>query len=388
MLCILFSYLTILRYGFIFIASFSSIYIYRYDNYAQFIVTLLLYMFLVVLDRFTHKLSTKKLLLCIDIIFSVWLCHTYGYLMFFISLSSLFVYVFLLHRGTLWLMLSVHLILLNVSFQYEQALWIICINSTFILTAVLLSLLQYSTNSHKDLIQLYDELRKEHYELDETRKRLVEFTHQVEATAQTGERERIARHLHDHIGHRLIRVKMMMEAAIQIMPSNYSQGMDLINQIRDQLSGSMDDMRDTVKKMRPATSLTEEYAIDRLLEETGRATGIHTNLKVKGIPTLLYPSLQIVLFRNAKEAITNALRHGNATSVEVILTFANGEVCMAVSNTGEISPLSSTNSRQQGMGLSGMEERVKLVGGRMHILWEYPFTIVTTLPVYKKNEVI
>ncbi|OAB41830.1 sensor histidine kinase [Paenibacillus antarcticus] len=384
----MFSYLTILRYGFIFIASFSSIYIYRYDNYAQFIVTLLLYMFLVVLDRFIHNLSAKKLLLCIDIIFSVWLCYTYGYLMLFVSLSSLFVYVFLPHRGTRWLMLSIHLILLNASFHHEQALWIICINSTFILTAVLLSLLQYSTKSHGDLITLYDELRKEHYELDETRKRLVEFTHQVEATAQSGERERIARHLHDHIGHRLIRVKMMMEAAIQIMPSNYPRGMDLMNQIRDQLSGSMDDMRNTVNKMRPATSLTEEYAIDRLLEETGRTTGIHTNLKIRGIPIPLYPSLQIVLFKNAKEAVTNALRHGNATSVEVILTYDDGEVCMDVSNTGEISPLSSVNTRQQGMGLSGMEERVKLVGGHMRIQWEYPFTIVTTLPVYNKNEVV
>ncbi len=345
-------------------------------------------MFLVVLDQFIHKLSAKKLLLCIDIIFSVWLCHTYGYLMFFISLSSLFVYVFLLHRGTRWLMLSVHLILLNVSFQHEQALWMICINSTFILTAVLLSLLQYSTKSHEELIRLYDELRKDHYELDETRKRLVEFTHQVEATAQSGERERIARHLHDHMGHRLIRVKMMMEAAIQIMPSNYPHGMDLMNQIRDQLSGSMDDMRNTVKKMRPATSLTEEYAIDRLLEETGRATGIHTNLKVKGIPILLYPSLQIVLYKNAKEAITNALRHGNATAVEVVLAFGDGDVCMSVSNTGEINQPPIPNTGQQGMGLSGMEERVKLVGGRLYIQWEHPFTIVTTLPVYNKNEVI
>lgn len=346
-------------------------------------------MSLVVLDRFIHKLSAKKLLLCIDIIFSVWLCHTYGYLMFFISLSSLFAYVFLLHRRTRWFMLSVHLILLNVSFQYEQALWMICINFSFILTAVLLSLLQYSTKSHADLIRRYDDLRKNHYELDETNKRLVEFTHQVEATAQSGERERIARHLHDDIGHRLIRVKMMMEAAIHIMPTNYPQGMNMMIQIRDQLSGSMDDMRNTVKKMRPATSLTEEYAIDRLLEETGRATGIHTNLKVKGIPILLYPSLQIVLFKNAKEAITNALRHGKATAVEVIITFEDGQVSMSVSNTGEITQLTTNmNSRQQGMGLSGMQERVKLVGGSIDIQWEYPFTIVTTLPVYKKNEVI
>lgn len=388
MLCILSSYLHILRYSLIFMAGFSSIYIYRIENYGPFILTLLLYMFLVVLIRFTHTLSAKKLLSCIDIIFSVWLCHTYGNLMFFVSLSSLFVYVLLPHRLTRWMMLSVHLILLNVSFQHEQALWIICINVTFVLTVVLLSLLQHSTKSNEDVIRLYDELRKEHYELDETRKRLEEFTHQVEATAQSGERERIARQLHDDIGHRLIRVKMMMEAAIQIMPSHYDQGMDMMVQIRDQLSGSMDDMRNTVKRMRPATSLRDEYAIDRLLEETGRETGILTSLKIEGIPFLLYPSLQIILYKNAKEAITNALRHGNATAVEVILTFSEGEVCMSVSNTGSTTQPPYKNIGQQGMGISGMLERVKLVGGCMVIQREDPFTIVTTLPVYKKNEVI
>ncbi|OAB37713.1 hypothetical protein PMSD_09160 [Paenibacillus macquariensis subsp. defensor] len=384
------SNLNTLRYGLIFITAFSSLYIYRYDHYGTFIVTLLLYMFLVVMDRFIHNLSAKKLLLCIDIIFSVWLCQTYGYLMLFISLSSLFVYVFLPHRETRLLMISVHLILLNLVFQHEQPLWIICINLTFILTAALLSLLQRSTKHHKDVIHLYDELRKEHYELDETRKRLVEFTHQVEATAQSGERERIARQLHDDIGHRLIRVKMMMEAAIHIMPTNYPQGMNMIIQIRDQLSGSMDDMRNTVKRMRPATSLKDEYSIDRLLEEIGRETGIHTTLTIEGVPFLLYPSSQIILYKNAKEAITNALRHGKATAVEVILTFGVGEVSMSVSNTGEITqPTTIMNSRQQGgMGLSGMQERVKLVGGSIDIQWEYPFTIVTTLPVYKKNEVI
>jgi len=265
----------------------------------------------------------------------------------------------------------------------------ICINFAFILTAVLLSLLQYSTKSHEDLIRRYDDLRKKHYELDETNKRLVEFTHQVEATAQSGERERIARQLHDDIGHRLIRVKMMMEAAIHIMPTNYPKGMNMIVQIRDQLSGSMDDMRNTVKRMRPATSLKDEYSIDRLLEEIGRETGIHTTLTTEGVPFLLYPSSQIVLYKNAKEAITNALRHGKATAVEVILTFGVREVSMSVSNTGEITQSTTNmNSRQQGMGLSGMQERVKLVGGWIDIQWDYPFTIVTTLPVYKKNEVL
>lgn len=363
-------------------------YIYQYDNNGIFIFTLLLYLLLVVMDRFTLNHSAKRLLSSLEILFSVWLCYTYGYLMLFVSISSLFVYVRLPHRLIRLVMLSSHIFLLNITFQHEQPLWIICFNFILLLTAALLGLLQLSVTRHDVTIHLYDELRRKHYELEETRKRLVEFSHHVEASAQSGERDRIARQLHDEIGHRLIRIKMMMEAAIQIMPSNYPKGMEMMLQIRDQLSDSMDDMRNTVKRMRPPTSLKDEYAIDRLLEETGRETGIHTSLTIEGDPFLLYPSLQIVLYKNAKEAITNALRHGNASSVEITLTFGNGEVGMYVRNNGVITLPSYTNTRQQGMGLSGMQERVQLVGGRIDIQWEHPFTIATILPVYKNKEII
>ncbi|MFD2881148.1 histidine kinase [Paenibacillus rhizoplanae] len=60
---------------------------------------------------------------------------------------------------------------------------------------------------------------------------------------------RIARQLHDDIGHRLIRVKMMTEAAIHTLPAAPETGLQMMNQIRDQLSGSMDDMRAALKRI-------------------------------------------------------------------------------------------------------------------------------------------
>jgi len=368
---------------------FVSMYLYSYDNNGQFTLFMLLYLSLAVLEQFIHNLSAKRLLLCIEIIFSAWLCSVYGHLMLYISLSSIFSYAFLPARTLLRLMpFGIHLTLLNVAFQYEQPLWIVSTNLIFLLTATLISLLKYTTGSREEVIILYDELRKKHYELDETRKRLVEFSHQVEVAAQSGERERIARQLHDDIGHRLIRVKMMMEAALQIIPTDYHRGYDMMLQIRDQVSDSMHNMRNTVKKMRPVTSLNEEYAIDRLLENVGRETGIHTNLAIEGTPFPLYPSIQIVLYKNTQEALTNALRHGKATSVEVLLDYRDNEIRMSVSNNGVVNELPDQSSKQLGMGLSGIQERIQLVGGSVDIQWGYPFTVVTRLPVYKNYNIL
>ena len=383
------SYLTAIRYSIIILSAFISIYIYPHENYGKFTLIMLLFLSLAVLERFLHNLTAKRLILCIEVIFSVWLCSTYGHLMLFVSLSAILSYTFLPAVSLLRLMaLGIHLALLNLVFLNDEPLWIIVTNLIFLIVAILLSLLKHSAGDRDEIIHVYDELRKKHYELDETRKRLVEFHHQVEGAAQSSERERIARQLHDDIGHRLIRVKMMMEAAIQIMPTDAPRGYDMMLQIRDQLSDSMDNMRNTVKRMHPLTSLKDEYAIDRLLENIGRETGVHTSLTTHGTPFPLYPSIQIVLYKNAQEALTNALRHGQATSIEVLLDYLDNEIRMSVSNNGIVGESIGQSKKQLGMGLIGMQERIQLVGGSVDIQWAYPFTVVTRLPVYRSGEII
>lgn len=199
---------------------------------------------------------------------------------------------------------------------------------------------------------------------------------------------RIARQLHDDIGHRLIRVKMMTEAAIHTLPSAPDTGLQMMHQIRDQLSGSMEDMRAALKRINHTPQLEGAYALDRLLEEVGRDTGIATSYTVQGIPYPLYPSLQVVLYTNAREAITNALRHGKADSVWISLTYTDHEVSMEAGNNGRLpeeDPLHKLH-HGGGMGLKGMTERSVLIGGTLELRLQPQFTVITRLPVYRQPE--
>lgn len=199
---------------------------------------------------------------------------------------------------------------------------------------------------------------------------------------------RIARQLHDDIGHRLIRVKMMTEAAIHTLPAAPETGLQMMNQIRDQLSGSMDDMRAALKRINPAPQLEGAYALDRLLEEVGRDTGVSTSYTVQGIPYPLYPSLQVVLYTNAREAITNALRHGQASSVWVEVTYTEHEVRMETGNNGKLPEEEALYKLHHtgGMGLKGMHERSALIGGTLELRLQPQFTVITRLPVYRQPE--
>ncbi|OBZ07860.1 hypothetical protein A8L34_24825 [Bacillus sp. FJAT-27264] len=379
--------LTFLRYGLIVIPALITMHIQEYADYELFTLHLLILLLLVVMEG-RLPLAFRALLSGSEMLLTAWLCSQYGPLMIFPAISSLLFYSQLQPRQVPVVFATVHLIALNAAFYSSSQLALASIDLAFLLAACLMVLLHRAKHGQAETLFLYDELRKRHFELDEARTRLQQFAAQVENTAQSEERVRIARQLHDDIGHRLIRVKMMMEAAIHTLPASPDAGMALMLQIRDQLSASMDDMRAAVRRINYAPQLEGAYALDRLLEETGRDTGIVTSYKVEGMPFQLYPSLQVILYKNAREAITNGLQHGKATTISIRLAYSPSEVTMEISNNGLLPHDKNRLQSRGGMGLKGMEERTSLVGGTLELRLEPEFALITRLPVYKQTEIL
>ncbi|MGG4481074.1 sensor histidine kinase [Paenibacillus illinoisensis] len=367
------------------------------------------------------------LLILAEMLWSCWLIAVYGPFMLFLSLSILYVYMYRLEGTSRWLMLGAQLVATNIALHWQYAPpqellpWFasdpteskfpfleetagkVVGNLILVLTAALSWQGSRMASSRGQLEQVYDELRSKHYELQDARAQLLLFTKQLEGVAQEEERTRISRQLHDDIGHRLIRTKMMSEAALLTLPLDTEQGTEMVRQIRDQLAASMDDMRATLHKLRSSSYVSEAYALDLLLEEVGRETGVKTRYEVRGSSRELYPSMQIVLYKNAKEALTNALRHGNASTITVEVEFGEHEVCMSVSNDGVIKAKQSARAQPEGaqsnrssaadsgpsgMGHEGMRLRTESIGGRLEIRQAYPYTVTTRLPMMKKTDLI
>lgn len=382
-----------LRFGLILIPAAAGLYVTPIDHYGRYTLFILLFLALAVLGRFVSASPVMMASVLLEFMVSGWLCQQYGLLMVFISLSTACIYLVLSNTLIRCLLLGVHFFVLNVSLQHDDTLWITTANLLLLLMAAFVGILVHASGSREETLRLYDELKRKHYELQDARSRMLQFAYQVEEAAQAEERTRISRQLHDDIGHRLIRVKMMMEAVIHTIPQDTAKGMEMLHQIRDQLGASMDEMRSAVKRLNPGKQMTDAYSLDRLLEETGRETGIRTGLRTEGLPYPLYPSQQVVLYKNAREAITNAIRHGHADRVEVLLIFGDQEICMEVSNNGKAVPeealiADSSGTIKHGMGLSGMLERTKVVGGTLDVRRQTPFTVITRLPVYRKSEIV
>ncbi|OME91658.1 MULTISPECIES: sensor histidine kinase [Paenibacillus] len=382
--------LTYLRYGLILLPAAADIFLQQLDNYGEYMVYILLFLAITVLSRFLPSPAYLKAAALLEIPLSLWLCHQYGFMMVFLSISTLCVYLPLLQQpGRLCLALG-HLLLLNMAITDYDALLLTTANLLFLFVAVTFNHIHEMHQKQVDHIQLYDELKRLHFQQDEAGRQLLQFAHQVESAAQAEERNRISRQLHDDIGHRLIRIKMMMEAALHIVPQDSGRGMDMLHQIRDQLGESMEQMRSAVKQMNPVRRITDDYSLDRLLEETGRETGIETDLILQGIPYPLYPSQQVVLYKNAREAITNAIRHGEAKRIQIILHYGDQDVRMEVSNDGTVQEPAGHEAApdHQGIGMSSMLERTQVVGGTLEVRRTVPFTVITRLPVYQKREIM
>ncbi|WP_145414134.1 sensor histidine kinase [Paenibacillus xylanexedens] len=366
---------------------------------------------LAVANRFTRSGAGQSLLILIEIMWASWLMALYGPFMIFVSLSVLYVYMYRLGGSIRWFMLGIQLITTNLALYWHVATpttlslgtvevqmntmsWFsdsvklsIGVNLLLWMTAALSWQGAKAAHRRQQLEHVYDELRHKHYELQEARAQLLLFSKQLEDAAQAEERIRISRQLHDDIGHRLIRTKMMSEAALLTLPLNNEQGTELVKQIRDQLAASMDDMRNTLHKLRPDFHASDAYALDRLLEEVGRDTGIQTHYEIIGQPHALYPSMQIVLFKNAKEAVTNAIKHGKATSIRLQLAFGHQEIRMSISNDGSTHSLLDT-SVTTGLGHEGMRQRTQFIGGTIEVQSVAPYTVITRIPITNKMNLL
>ncbi|MNI05873.1 Sensor histidine kinase DesK [compost metagenome] len=333
------------------------------------------------MQKIVKRMQLQPLIIFFEMGLSTWMSLHYQGIMFFTLYLTMFVYLQVIHDRFKWIYLPLQFIALQIAIFHRPPVFHAIADLLFITFVLILIYLSRSDQSKSQIEQLYDAIRNKHYELDEARNRLIEYAKQVQTMTQNEERNRISRDIHDDLGHKLIRLKLMTDAAIHIIPSDPTRGMEMIHSVRDQLAESMELMRTTVRKLQPEKHTLHTYSLETLINGIGTTNGIQVFYQIHGLPYLLYPSHEFILYRNAQEAITNAIRHGSASEVYIELLYEPQQVIMQISNNGN----TTNNLKTKGLGLSGMEERTQLVGGKLALNTDMYFTVTTTLPTRHKS---
>jgi signal transduction histidine kinase len=197
-------------------------------------------------------------------------------------------------------------------------------------------------------------------ELEEAHKQLRAYAAQVEALAVAEERNRLAREIHDSLGHYLTAMTMQLQAAGKLIGGNPQRAAESIAKAEEMARQSLAEVRRSVAALRtsPVNATPLNDAMDALVQNL-REEGLVVTFTSQGNPVLLPLPIKTALYRAAQEGLTNVRKHANASAVDVILVYQAEQVTLTVTDNG----IGRRNQEQAGFGLLGLGERFKMVGG-------------------------
>ena len=216
--------------------------------------------------------------------------------------------------------------------------------------------------------QLYGMLRQREGELEDLVRQFV--------NAQEGERQRIARELHDETGQKMTALAMGLAAVEANLAGEDTRGAaSLVRNLRGLADQAITELRKVMTNLRPS-QLDDLGLVPTLRwylrEHAERHPGLRVELAADRLTRRLPSSAETVLFRVTQEALSNVVRHAYATLVTVTLTQERDSVCLEVKDDGvgfdsSAIGVPSPQARASGWGLVGMRERVALAGGEFAV---------------------
>jgi two-component system sensor histidine kinase DesK len=210
-----------------------------------------------------------------------------------------------------------------------------------------------------------------HAEVSRANAKLRATQEEVERLAQTAERERIGRDLHDLLGHTLSLITLKAELARKLVPRDPQRAAGEMAELERISRDALREVRAVVSGYR-SEGLAAELARARLALE---AAGV--KLEYLALPVDLDPARETVLAMALREAVTNLIRHAGASTCRIVLEPAGGEggIRLEVHDDG-----GGAKAAGEGMGLSAMRDRVEGLGGEMERRSDGGTAIVITLP--------
>ena len=203
-------------------------------------------------------------------------------------------------------------------------------------------------------------------QLADANERLSVYAVQVEELATTQERNRLAREIHDNLGHYLTVANVQIKAAQAVMDKDPTRAQVALDRAAQLTQDGLAAVRHSVAALResPVGAVPLPEAVAALAAET-QAAGIVVELAVEGRPRPLDARAELTLYRAAQEGLTNVRKHARASRVDLRLDYRDpAAVTLTIHDTGLGSDPAAEST---GFGLLGLNERARQLGGRLTI---------------------
>ncbi|MBR0287423.1 MAG: sensor histidine kinase, partial [Selenomonadaceae bacterium] len=204
---------------------------------------------------------------------------------------------------------------------------------------------------------------------------------EVEQMAETRERNRLAREIHDTLGHALTGIVAGLDACIMTLEIAPEVTKQQLNKIRDAAKKGITDVRRSVKKLRPddLERLPFQQALMEMTRNYSESSGMEITFDIFSWSDNLRQDQEDVIYRVLQESITNAKRHGHATKVKITIGGNEKYLLIVIADNGE-----GCDEVKQGFGLKHMRERLELLHGTIHYWSDEGFIVEAMIPLNRE----
>lgn len=196
---------------------------------------------------------------------------------------------------------------------------------------------------------------------------LVEARQKEKELAVAEERVRLARDIHDGLGHHLTALNIQLQAAQKMFESQPEKSMEAIQICRQEAKAALDEVRHSVAIMRrsPLDGKSLQEALRYLVGNFEMSTGLLVDLDINGVEEIYDRQIADTVYRTIQEGLTNIQKHAKQfTKIGITLNFLDNYVHLEIVDNGLYS---ESENVSKGFGLAGIRERAELLGGSMSI---------------------
>lgn len=206
------------------------------------------------------------------------------------------------------------------------------------------------------------------------------------------ERQRIARDLHDSTVQNLTSLVHKSELCIKLMDADPIRCKLELSSMNKILRDVINNDRKIIYDLRPMSfdDIGFDITVERLLDKIKQSNGIRCNYKIVGESFVLNSVISLTLLRIIQESCSNSVKHGHATSIDVILEYTEDKIILTIQDNGEGFDTSlvpeTIRKDNSGFGISMMKERVFLLSGKIDIKSKKGNGCITQVEIPVKKE--
>ncbi len=229
-----------------------------------------------------------------------------------------------------------------------------------------------------EVSMLYEKLTQANEELQDANVQLKEYAVITEKIGETRERNRLAREIHDTLGHTLTGISAGVDACLATIDKTPNQTKHQLELIAEVTRSGILDVRRSVNKLRPDAleRLSLESAILELIREMNSVSGIKIHFASK-VETLKFDEdEENAIYRVIQESVTNAIRHGKATNVWISIEKDGPKLLLTIQDDGI-----GCQEMKKGFGTRHITERIEMLNGTVQFDGSNGFAVHVQIPI-------